>query len=328
MSVENEESVEEIVAKGLPLIFESAQEALDCRVTLGLENKGPTKYPMPSPEDQRKRLEIIPKGQHEGAIRIWKRLAERGIERHEFVQPGNHFMSTAFLPLSEEFFALRERAGEEVHSPKISDEIRKQLVGFLCSWQSFSDGLSETFGNTTAVMKAQSAIAQVIDLYDRWFTLQCEKEELKRRISRLKDALDDLSFEIANLPKEDPSVPAKETLRAKGVCEFSGYEVHWSLFIGPGEFVKVGSRKYSFTGNAQWEIIGRFLRSIKAGDGHEPGRYPVVFTSNDYNKCKGGCRALVNDFIERQPAAQKERNRRFEDRARFKVELLGGKPFR
>ena len=318
----------EITCETLQPLLESACDAIEKTVPKGLRRPAATKYPEPFGFKRKRLLAIMPPLQRKTAERLWKRWAEKGIEPHEFVLPGSRDMKSALNPFLEEFISIRKYSGEHVSSARFADDLGKAVNRFLTGWQNFADGLSADFGKTQPVLKVQAAVSQLLPVYANWFNLLVHEDDLKRLVTKLTDALEELSFEIASLPKEAPAEPVKETLRAKGVCEFSGNEVHRKIYIRPGEFVKVGSRKYGFTGNAQWEIVGRFLRSIKAGDGHEPGRYPVVFTSNDYNKCKGGCRALVNDFIERQPVAQKERNRRFEDRARFKVELLGGKPFR
>ena len=115
----------------------------------------------------------------------------------------------------------------------------------------------------------------------------------------------------------------KAAVRGKGTFEFSGpLPLYKSIVVCPGESVKVNGTKFCFSGSDQWNIIGRFLRSLANGDSHSSGNFSVSFSSADYNKCKDNCRALIDQFIERQPAANRLRNRQYEDKARFKVELL------
>ena len=308
MSIGKDETVEEIVARSLPLIFKSAQEVLDRQIAKGLQHEGKTKFPMPNPEKQKKLLEFIPKGQHDWAIKFWKRLAERGIERHEFVQPGNPYMHLAFSPLAEDFFGLRERAGEEVHAPKIEKKMRERLAGYLGSWQAFSDRLPELFGKSAAVIKAQSAVGQVIMVYGRWFDMQGAKDELKQRILHLKDALDDLSLEIATI-RSTPD-PDQEV------------RVHHMISYLEGRYVSVGERKYCFKGKMQWDVILRFLSSIQSGECHDQGRFPVKFTRRDSSVCTGECWELIKDFIEVEPVTWRNGNRKQTDRARFMLERL------
>ena len=109
----------------------------------------------------------------------------------------------------------------------------------------------------------------------------------------------------------------------KGTLEISGpLLLYKNITVEPGVCVKVNATKYTFSGSDQWDIIGRFLRSLNNGENHSDKNFPVSFTTADYNKCKENCRALVNDFVERQPAANRIRNKQFEDRARFRIELL------
>ena len=123
---------------------------------------------------------------------------------------------------------------------------------------------------------------------------------------------------------DDDDDDPPNTKRGKGVSEFSGIlpNSKESIFVSGGDFLKVGKEKYFFEGAAQWNIINRFLRSINDCDNNSEGNFPVTFTTRDYNKCKGDCRALIKKFIERQPAANPIRNHQFEERARFRVELL------
>ena len=114
------------------------------------------------------------------------------------------------------------------------------------------------------------------------------------------------------------------TKRGKGVSEFSGIlpNSNENIFVRGGEFLKVRKQKFLFEGAAQWDIVNRFLRSIANCDDNSEGRFPVKFTTKDNNKCKGNCRALIQQYIERQPASNPIRNHQFEERARFRVELL------
>ena len=112
-------------------------------------------------------------------------------------------------------------------------------------------------------------------------------------------------------------------IRGKGTCEISGPIPHYErIVIERGVYVKVNATKYNFTGSNQWEIFSRFAVSLNNGDNHAKEHFPVKFTSADYNKCKGNCRTLINDFVERQPVARRIRNKQYEDKARFKIELL------
>lgn len=114
------------------------------------------------------------------------------------------------------------------------------------------------------------------------------------------------------------------TKRGKGVSEFSGVlkNSNGKIFVRGGKYLKVGKEKYLFEAAEQWNIINRFLRSIYNCDDNSEGKYPVMFTTGDNNKCKGNCRTLIKKYIERQPVLNPIRNHRFEGRARFKMELL------
>lgn len=113
-----------------------------------------------------------------------------------------------------------------------------------------------------------------------------------------------------------------QTMRTKGYCEFKGYEVHRSIFIEPGEYIKINGHKFSFTAGKSWEIYTRFFRSIKAGEDNTEKHFPVPLTTNDVNQLKDDAYALFDKYIERQPAAKKVRNKQYEPFARFKIELL------
>ena len=302
------ESVEEIVAKSLPLLLGNSQKSLDDQVTTGIRQEGITKFPMPDAEKQKELLAFVPKGQHDWAIRFWKRLAERGVERHEFVQPGNPFMNQALYPFSDDFFKLRERAGREANAPKIEEEMRERLAGFLGSWQTFSDRLSEFFGTTPLVIKAQSAIGQILNIYSQWFIYQNDKEELKRRFLRLKDALDDLSIEIATI--QSPPEP-------HGVVR-----VHPKISYLKGQYVIVGNRKYEFKARIAWIVVLRFLNSIQSGECHDQGRFPVRFTTRDRAVCRGKCGELIRDYIELEPVTWRDGDRERTYMARFMLERL------
>lgn len=118
----------------------------------------------------------------------------------------------------------------------------------------------------------------------------------------------------------DPSVEKKK--RGKGVCEFKKHEVHPKIYIDPKvQFVKIGGKKYSFTAAGEWNIINRFLRSIKEGDDHIDG-YPVEFTAEDYNRLKNDARALADDYIDRAILSHNGNHIQYTGCARFKLNLL------
>lgn len=108
----------------------------------------------------------------------------------------------------------------------------------------------------------------------------------------------------------------------QGISEFRGKEVHPKIEVFPGSALIVNKCQYRFAGREQWEIVNRFLRSVKRGDNNYPGSFPVPFTTEDYNKCKNDCLALIRDFVERQKVSHPLKNKQFEDFARFKVEEL------
>lgn len=132
--------------------------------------------------------------------------------------------------------------------------------------------------------------------------------------------------ELFALPEELPvSDDGGRRSSNKGVCEFKGTEVHPRINIDPGSSVKVGAKLYKFTAAKSWEIFNRFFRAIKDGTLQMPDSekdYPIPFTSADYNQLKDDARALFLDFCERQPVATKERSKKFEPYARFRMELL------
>jgi len=92
--------------------------------------------------------------------------------------------------------------------------------------------------------------------------------------------------------------------------------------------VRIRGQRYEFTGGKEWAIVDRFLLSLVNGDNHDQKycnnerHFPVKFTTADFNICKNNCRSLIIDWVERQLAAKKDRNARYEPRARFKVENL------
>lgn len=111
-------------------------------------------------------------------------------------------------------------------------------------------------------------------------------------------------------------------VRGKGVCEFSGDKVHPHIFITPGKSLKVKTKLYSFDRASEWEIINRFFRSYVDCDDHSKGNFPTPFTRDDYNKTHGDCRLFIDTYVERQPAARRIGNKRFEPYARLKIELI------
>lgn len=206
----------------------------------------------------------------------------------------------------------------DIASPFLPDSNRRDL---LLKWQTANAELGTALRKENESRIARQAYTELLRSLEE-AAEAAAKGITEKTNAATRQTQKQLIAEAINTLKDEMAEPRKKGMRAKGVCEFSGNEVHPKIYIEPGEFIKIGSRKYNFTGNAQWEIIARFLRSINTGDGHEAGRFPVIFTSQDYNKCKGDCRALVNDFVERQPATRRERNRRYEDRARFCLEMI------
>ena len=139
-------------------------------------------------------------------------------------------------------------------------------------------------------------------------------------VEELKGLKENMNTVIAMLSGKDKK---KSNVRGKGTFEISGpLPLYKSIIVEPGVCVKVNATKYTFSGSAQWDIIGRFLRSLSNGEDHSAGNFPVQFTSADYNKCKGGSRALIGAFVERQPVAHRIRNLQYEDYARFTIEKL------
>ena len=139
-------------------------------------------------------------------------------------------------------------------------------------------------------------------------------------VEELKGLKENMNTVIAMLSGKEKK---KSNVRGKGTFEISGpLPLHKSIIVEPGVFVKVNITKYTFSGSAQWDIIGKFLRSLSNGENHSAGNFPVPFTSADYNKCKRGSRALIDAFVERQPVAHRIRNKQYEDYARFIIEKL------
>lgn len=136
------------------------------------------------------------------------------------------------------------------------------------------------------------------------------------------NAVDKQGFNAAGRADSKTEIPKSAVMRTKGICPYSGNEVHQKIFVDPGVLIKVHNKKYEFTGGEQWAIVNRFLRSLKEGADNTKGHFPVDFSTLDRNKCHGNCRAFINDFVERQPAAVRVGNTKFENRARFMIEKL------
>lgn len=147
-----------------------------------------------------------------------------------------------------------------------------------------------------------------------------------KQYTRCYDAMVSYLDELAQLVRKHDEELLKckgtPTTSAKGVCEFSGDEVHSKIDITPGKSIKVKKTLYSFTAAGEWKTINKFLRSIKSGDDHYTPHYPVPLTTKEVSALKGDAKALFKDYIERQPSATKERHKLFEPYARFKLELL------
>ena len=117
--------------------------------------------------------------------------------------------------------------------------------------------------------------------------------------------------------------------RCRGRSRFQGELPRYKMIrVESGKCVTIKGFPYHFTGGKEWEIVDRFLSSLDNGDNHDKKycnnkrHFPVKFTTADFNICKNNCRSLIIDWVERQLAAIKNRNARFEPRARFKVENL------
>lgn len=132
--------------------------------------------------------------------------------------------------------------------------------------------------------------------------------------------------------EEEGERPEAKRDRMTAHSVVTGTSAHRYLSIEDASSIKVSTPKgvqvFKFTRASEWEVVNRFMLSLNEAANNDKGHYPVAFTSKDWNLCKGECRAFLTNFIERMPAAKKERNRKYEDWARFKVELLGGRAFR
>lgn len=154
-----------------------------------------------------------------------------------------------------------------------------------------------------------------------------EKEESKKKntkaFEKVKSTLNTIAeHEVSGSIVANYYKTHSQKSQAKGVCEFSGNEVHPKISITPGKSIKVNKTLYSFTASGEWKVVNKFLRSIKSGDDHSSPHYPVPLTTKEVSALKGDAKALFNAYIERQPAATKNRNKKYEPYARFKLELL------
>ena len=138
--------------------------------------------------------------------------------------------------------------------------------------------------------------------------------EAKKHLERLViDSLGDYKryYNVYLIPKK----------REKGVSPYKDNDVHPLIHIIPGKLLRVKDKTYEFSGGQQWEVVNRFLKSIRNNQKNIKGNYPVRFDSNGYNKCHGKCRAFINDWVARARSSGKG-NTQYLGFARFKIENL------
>jgi len=108
----------------------------------------------------------------------------------------------------------------------------------------------------------------------------------------------------------------------------TGLVAGYPISVKDAQEVKVyipnASETFAFTAAGEWKVINRFLESLAKGEDNRHPNYPVPLTTKEKNACKGRCLALIEKFVERQPAKRKLRNAKYEPFARFRVELLRG----
>ena len=130
-------------------------------------------------------------------------------------------------------------------------------------------------------------------------------------------------FKIEEAATKEKNNPKAKPIRGKGYCQYDGRKIHRSINAAAGHTeITVNGQKYQFTGYSEWGIINRFLSSMKNLEDNTPGNFPVKLSSKEYNKCKGECRKLVADFIEREERKQHYKNAKYTGLARFRVEKL------
>jgi len=148
------------------------------------------------------------------------------------------------------------------------------------------------------------------------------------KFDELKKALGVLSScGATRLGEIFPKLPVPE-LAPVISCRVKGREANPAISVEPGEFVSVFMNdghewRYPIVGAKSWQLLDRFLYSLKQGEDHSEGNYPVDFTTADYNACKSYMQTFVDNLVERQSAAHKAGNKKYEPYARFRVELLG-----
>lgn len=212
---------------------------------------------------------------------------------------------------------------------KKAKELEEILDKYHQSWSALLSLFSEVFKENgigyslrNAYLENKRTWEQINDEYRG-----VEKEESKNKNTKAFEKVKSTLNTIAE-HEDSGSIVANyykthsQKSQAKGVCEFSGDEVHPQIDITPGKSIKVKKTLYSFTAAGEWKTINKFLRSIKSGDDHSSTHYPVPLTTKEVSALKGDAKALFKDYIERQPTATKDKNKKYEPYARFKLELL------
>jgi len=173
-------------------------------------------------------------------------------------------------------------------------------------------------------------------------------EELIEPMRQFKDAINTIAKELFRLETQkrlqsrkqaphkldSPTSGSKKRMtlprekRRNGVSVVMGREAHPAINVESGVSITVFTKdkketRYRFRGEKQWDILNRFLLSLKNGENNDPGNFHIPFTSGDMNNCKGVFRTFVKTLIERQPLIHPDRHKTKEPFARFRVELLG-----
>ena len=117
--------------------------------------------------------------------------------------------------------------------------------------------------------------------------------------------------------------------REKAHSAVVAYGASKYIYVEDGTSIKVftpdGTETFKFTRASEWEVVNRFLLSLQKGDDNR-NDYPVPFTCQDNNKCKGECDAFLRRFTEWEPL--KPGSKHHKPWARFKVELLGERKYK
>lgn len=210
-------------------------------------------------------------------------------------------------------------------------EKRKNVVNELLG------ALSRIIGKSQNYQMAKAVWDEVSGLFDVRLEGNCrpptfdEQDHYEGKYIELIDAINACSDDVK---AADMKPQGAKNARAKTVAHstITATDANRYLYIEDASCIKVatpkGEQVFKFTRASEWEVVNRFTLSLSNGENNDEGHYPVKFTYMDSNRCKGECRAFLKRFTEQQPVAKKVRNRKYEDWARFKVELLGGKPFR